>query len=171
MKDWKRFMRTLIWSILMALQIVLSVIYYNHLALDLYANVGWIVLMVSGAVFGWLPIFTLRKKGGVAKGKSYVHTTVIVDTGIYAVVRHPQYLAGMFINVALILISQHWLVTIIGIIAVILNYLDMMGADQDLIKKFGDDYRRYVQKVPRMNFVVGVLRLLQHKSTEGANQK
>lgn len=173
MKDWKRHMWTSIWSIwsiLMVLQIILSIIYYNHLALDLYVNVGLIVLMVPGAVFGWLPIFTLRKKGGVAKGKSYVHTTVLVDSGIYAVVRHPQYLAGMFINVALILISEHWSVAIIGIIAMVLNYLGTLGADQDLIKKFGDDYKRYMEKVPRMNFVLGVIRQLRRRKVKKCTQ-
>ena len=39
---------------------------------------------------GLLPIITFRRKGGVAKGESYIKTTVLVDTGIYAIVRHPQ---------------------------------------------------------------------------------
>ena len=49
-----------------------------------------VALWWTGAVFGWLPIFTLRRKGGVARGKSYVHTTELVEGGVYAIVRHPQ---------------------------------------------------------------------------------
>jgi len=30
----------------------------------------------------------------------------------------------------------------------------------------GDDYKRYMQKVPRMNFVVGLIRLLKRRKIE-----
>ncbi len=53
--------------------------------------VGWAIWVLS-LVFGIAPIFILRQKGGVAKGKSYVETTHLVDTSMYAIVRHPQYL-------------------------------------------------------------------------------
>jgi len=29
--------------------------------------------------------------------------------------------------------------------------------------KFGDDYKRYMQRVPRMNFILGIIRLLRKK--------
>lgn len=46
----------------------------------------------------------------------------------------------------------------------VLNYFTALKADQELIEKFGDDYRRYMQKVPRMNFFAGVIRLLRRKA-------
>jgi len=49
---------------------------------------GWICLWISG-LFGMLPIITFRRKGGVPKGESYTKTTILVDTDIYAIVRHP----------------------------------------------------------------------------------
>jgi len=33
-------------------------------------------------------------------------------------------------------------------------------ADQGCIEKFGDAYRRYTERVPRVNFVAGIIRLL-----------
>ncbi|MBM4029289.1 MAG: hypothetical protein FJ280_28415, partial [Planctomycetes bacterium] len=66
------------------------------------------------SIFGWLPIFTFKKMGGVSKGQSYIHTTALVDRGIYAIVRHPQYLAGILMGMALPFISQHWLVAVPG---------------------------------------------------------
>jgi len=105
----------------------------------------------------------------VAKGKSYIHTTVLVDSGIYAVVRHPQYLAGILMNLALMLIAQHWLIGIIGVAAMVLNYVDTLRAEQDLIEKFGDDYKRYTQKAPRMNFLLGLIRLLRRKTPRNDN--
>jgi len=32
------------------------------------------------------------------------------------------------------------------------------------VTKFGDDYRRYMQRVPRVNFVTGLLRWARRKS-------
>ena len=59
-------------------------------------------------VFAVLPILTLRRQGGVAKGQSYMKTTTLVDTGIYAIVRHPQGgTAWLLFNLATMLIAQH----------------------------------------------------------------
>jgi protein-S-isoprenylcysteine O-methyltransferase Ste14 len=96
---------------------------------------------------GVIPIITFHRRGGVSKEQEYVHTTVLVDSGIYAVVRHPQYLSFMLINVGLMLIAQHWLVIAMGAVAVVLNYIIALEADQAGIEKFGDAYRRYMQKV------------------------
>jgi protein-S-isoprenylcysteine O-methyltransferase Ste14 len=97
---------------------------------------------------------------------SEIQTTVLVDSGVYAVVRHPQYLAGVLLSLALILTTQHWLIAIIGVVAMVLNYLIALKADQELIEKFGDDYKRYMDKVPRMNFLLGFIRLLQRKEAK-----
>ena len=68
-------------------QILAAFWLYNPQASAARINTGWGVMMIS-AIFGWLPIFTFRKKGKVV-GRSYVHTTVVVDSGVYAIVRHP----------------------------------------------------------------------------------
>ena len=126
--------------------------------------------MAVSAVFGWVPIFAFRKKGGVSKGRSYIQTTVLVDSGIYAVVRHPQYLAGILLSLALILITQHWFIAMIGVVAMVLNYLIALKADQELIEKFGDDYIRYMDRVPRMNSLLGLIRLLSRKEDWGGRR-
>jgi protein-S-isoprenylcysteine O-methyltransferase Ste14 len=153
------------WSILIVLQIILSFFLHNQAGLPILRHIGWIALAVS-AVFGWLPIFAFRKAGRVPKGRSYIQTTVLVDSGVYAVVRHPQYLAGVLLSLALVLITQHWFIATIGVVAMVLNYLIGLKADQELIEKFGDDYKGYMQKVPRMNFLLGLTRLLQRRKAE-----
>ena len=166
MEQWRRLIWPFVWaawSILIVLQIILSFFLHNRAGLPTLKDVGWIIMAVS-AVFGWLPILAFRKKGGVTKGKSYIQTTVLVDSGVYAVVRHPQYLAGILLSLALILITQHWLIATIGVVAMVLNYLITLKADQELTEKFGEDYKRYMQKVPRMNFLLGLIRLLRRKA-------
>jgi protein-S-isoprenylcysteine O-methyltransferase Ste14 len=126
----------------------------------------WIgyILWTIGAVLGWLPILTLRRKGGVPKGKSYVNTNKLVDTGIYAIVRHPQMgAAWLLMCLSLMLITQHWISVALGIPAMVVVYLDLLKADQRCVEKFGDAYRRYMERVPRVNFVAGVIRLARHR--------
>jgi protein-S-isoprenylcysteine O-methyltransferase Ste14 len=148
-----------IMGILTVAQIVFT-FFYNQPGLQALRVVGYVLWALS-AVFGILPIITFRSKGGVQEGKSYMRTTVLVDSGLYAIVRHPQFLAGMLLNVACMLIAQHWLIVALGIPAMLLTYLDAFRADESLVEKFGDDYRCYMQRVPRLNFLSGIVRLLQ----------
>ena len=129
-----------------------------------YAGVGLYVF--SGWVFGILPIFEFRKKGGVKKGKSYVYTTKIVDTGIYSIVRHPQFITWMLWAIAGMLLFQHWIVFLLGIPVIPLTYIDLIRADKRLVKKFGDEYKQYMKKVPQSNFLMGILRVLRNKNKQ-----
>jgi protein-S-isoprenylcysteine O-methyltransferase Ste14 len=131
--------------------------------LDIFANVGWVVMMVSG-IFGWMPILTFRKKGGVPDGKSYMHTTILVDSGIYAIVRHPQYLAGILMSLALVLMSQHWLNTVLFVPVVVGTYVDSLKADERLIVKFGDDYKYYKKRVSGLNPLIGITSLVRSRT-------
>jgi len=126
-----------------------------------YAGVGFYVF--SGLVFGWLPVIEFRKKGGVRRGKSYIHTTQIVETGIYSIVRHPQYVTFMLWAIAGMLLFQHWIVVLLGVPIFPLTYIDLIKADKDAIEKFGDDYTAYMKRVPRMNILIGILRLLRRR--------
>jgi len=122
-------------------------------------NLGWVILWIS-AIFGWLPIFTFKKLGRVPKGKAYLHTTILVDRGVYSIVRHPQYLAGILMGLAFPLISQHWLVAALGVIVIAINYVDTFEEEASNIVKFGDEYREYMQRVPRLNFILGIIRVI-----------
>jgi protein-S-isoprenylcysteine O-methyltransferase Ste14 len=124
---------------------------------------GWICLWASG-IFGMLPVITFRRKGGVAKGESYMKTTVLVDTGIYAVVRHPQGgTAWLLMNLGSMLIAQHWSSAVLGLASMVLVYLDTLKADRYCIEKFGDAYKQYMKRVPRVNFGAGIIRLMQRR--------
>ena len=61
------------------------------------------------------------------------------------------------------LISQHWAAMIIGISISVWSYRYTLKEEKGLIAKFGDEYRSYMQRVPRMNFLLGVVRLLQRR--------
>ena len=133
----------------------------NQITILAYIGVGLYVF--SGLIFGLFPVLEFRKRGMVKKGKSYIHTTKLVDTGIYSIVRHPQYITFMLWAVAGMLLFQHWIVICLGIPVMPLMYIDLIHADKEGIKKFGDDYKHYMRKVPRENFLLGIIRVIKRK--------
>ena len=157
----------LIYSVMMFLPIVLVFLFFNYYGLDLLMYSGWMLLAFSIVII-LLAGYEFQNKGGVPEEKHLVYTTVLVDSGIYAVVRHPQYLGFIMLVLALVLMSQHWLGVISGVIGSVLFYVDATrGEEQENTRKFGDDYRRYMEEVPRMNFVVGIVKLLRRRKRKG----
>jgi protein-S-isoprenylcysteine O-methyltransferase Ste14 len=152
-------------SVLTIAQIVLAFFVYGN-GSELIKWIGWICVWTSG-IFGVLPIITFRKKGGVSKGESYMKTTNLVDTGIYAIVRHPQGgTAWLLINLGIILIAWHWTSLVLGLVSISLVYADTFKSDQHCIEKFGDAYKQYLERVPRVNFVLGLIRLVRSMAKE-----
>ena len=114
--------------------------------------VGYTILGI-GALFFILSVSTLRRKG----------TSNVVDSGIYGIVRHPMYLGGMVMFFSHIFLGQNWIVATSTIIAIVCCYLIIQFGDQRNIERFGDDYKRYMQKVPRMNLLIGIIRLVRRR--------
>lgn len=146
-----------IFTITMIGQIVLAFIFYKDAKYEIVQNIGWAFMVVS-AVFGWLPMFTFRKRGAVSKGKSYMMTTKLVDQGLYSIVRHPQYLAGHLLAISLYLITQQWASLLLGLLNMVQCYLSAMEEERDSKEKFGTAYDDYMQRVPRFNFILGIAR-------------
>jgi protein-S-isoprenylcysteine O-methyltransferase Ste14 len=165
MERWRRYLPqvlTVIWTLVIIGQMVLAFFFYVP-GVRVLKHIGWIVVMPISGVFGWVPILTFRRAGAVAKGDSYMETTRLVDTGLYAIVRHPQFLAGVLINVAVALISQHWLIILLGAISIGFVYGDTWRAERTLVEKFGDEYRRYRERVPRLNAAWGIVLWLRRR--------
>jgi len=133
-----------------------------YLGLKIPFYVGWMVLVV-GLLLIFSSLLYFRKRGEPARGRSLMCTTILVDSGTYAIVRHPQFLCVVLLTCASILISQHWLTAIIGVPVIVLLFIFVQMAEEALVLKFGDDYKRYMQRVPRMNLLRGIIRLLRRK--------
>lgn len=143
-------------------QVILVVILHDNSknSLEVVCGFGFLLLFF---IFGGLPYFEFKKMGGAPEGKSYMYTTRLVDTGIYSIVRHPQWLSWIMFSIALILFTQHWLSLVLGALAIYMVYFQTCDMDKSLIGKFGKSYTRYMQEVPKMNFLLGIIRLYQRK--------
>lgn len=154
---------SILWILTAGGQIAAAWILYDPAGPSSRINLGWLIIFISG-IFGWLPIFTFRSRGKV-KGRSYIHTTTLVDTGIYSMVRHPQYLAGLLINFAAPLITWHWLVFALGAGSIGMYWWSAIVEEEKNIRKFGDPYKEYQKRVPRFNVLLGLFRKLSTSRT------
>lgn len=153
---------TTIFTISFLIQIVLMFLFYNELDLTALIYIGYVIWGFS-LYFGLIPFWTFKKRGSVEKGKSYVYTTELVNTGPYAIVRHPQYLGGLLFTISITLWTQLLFSLILSIIIIILTYQWTYVEDKNLIDKFGEDYKRYRAKVPRLNIILGIIKYIQNK--------
>ena len=155
---WKDFITASIYSPLIVIQFILAIFFYgNYYNMDMILYAGYVVWIFS-IFFAIMPIVILKRRGGVPQGKTYVHTTQLVTDGLYGIVRHPQYTGGLLLIIALMLISQHWIVVTAGMIALVVFYYDITREDKYLINIFGTQYESYMKNVPRTNFVLGLIR-------------
>ena len=143
------------------IMVILGITFFlNIIVMNLYPSivkelivVGWVILGI-GALFVVLSIVTLRRKG----------ISNIIDSEVYSIVRHPMYIGGMMMFLSHIFFGQNLIVVISTIVGIICCYLIILSADQRNIEKFGDDYKHYMQKVPRMNFLLGIIRLFRRRN-------
>jgi protein-S-isoprenylcysteine O-methyltransferase Ste14 len=126
--------------------------------------IGW-VAWTFGMVLVMAPIVMFPRRGGVPRGKSFVHTTRLVDSGLYSIVRHPQYLGGILsIFLATLLWYPHWLFAVLGTVGSAACYFSAAEEEKWLVERFGDSYIQYMQRVPRMNIFTGLARLISQRS-------
>ena len=161
--DWRRDRGMLAYSALGLLQIAASALYYNHMGLGVAVTLGWLTL-IAGVVVASMGWQELKRMGQAPEGASPMHATRLVDTGIYSVVRHPQYLGFLMFAPALVLLSQHWLSAASGASWGLLFYRDILKEEEGDLAKFGGEYASYMDRVPRLNPVSGILRLLRGRS-------
>jgi len=170
--SWMDFVPVTLVTILFISQIIIGLFLVSDVSqIDVLAYAGVGLYAFSGLIFGGFPVFEFRKKGKVREGKSYIHTTQVVDTGIYSIVRHPQYVTFMLWAIAGMLLFQHWIVVLMGIPIFPLTYIDLIKADKDATQKFGDDYKAYMKRVPRANFLLGIIRRLRRGKKKPNNEK
>jgi protein-S-isoprenylcysteine O-methyltransferase Ste14 len=157
--SWKDHVPATFSSVLFISQIIVGAYLLSEVSqIEVLAYVGVALYVSSGMILGALPVFEFRKKGGVKKGQSYIHTTKLVDTGIYSVVRHPQYVTFIMWAISGVLLFQHWIVILLGAPIVPLTYIDLIREDEACVERFGDDYKAYMKRVPRANFLLGIIR-------------
>ena len=87
----------------------------------------------------------------------------LIEWGIYGIVRHPMYLGAMVLFLSWILFLPHWIIVLISSLNIAIVYWSILQGEHQNISKFGDTYVRYMETVPRINLLAGLIRRLQGK--------
>jgi len=108
-----------------------------------------LALYVPAAAFVISTFIGLKHKGKPESG--WEATTVLIDSGVFRIVRHPLYLGIAIFTFAFILIFQAIPSIILGLVAIFCFWMASRKEDAFNIGKFGDAYREYMKKVPMWN--------------------
>ena len=139
---------------LYGVMIISTIILYDSADLAGLLYAGWII-MAFGIIF--LLCSSKSREKGHAEGIG------LVESGMYAFVRHPEFLGHILIISALVIISQHWINFIVGAILIVLLCLAMIDEEKRNIEKFGNAYMDYMKKVPRINLIAGIIRQINRR--------
>ena len=95
------------------------------------------VIIISGMfliVFGWSRIFRAKD--------------ALITTGIYAHVRHPQYLGFLLLTLGINFLWTTFSTLILWPVLALLYYRLAKEEEKSMEKKFGEEYREYKRAVP-----------------------
>jgi protein-S-isoprenylcysteine O-methyltransferase Ste14 len=121
---------------------------------------GVFVLLLAG-VFVFAPFYLLAKHGRRKDGQTYMQASIVVDRGLYAITRHPQYLGYTLLACGFSLLFQHWAVVLLAVVGATFFYLQAVREERYCLAEFGGPYEQYRQRVPRFNVILGIVRLLR----------
>ncbi len=91
-------------TVSMIIETLLIILLKDNDKLPILDYIGAVILPIA-AVFWVMATFALQRKGKIQVGKSYMCTTVVVNSGIYGVIRHPQFLAFILYSMGFIVYS------------------------------------------------------------------
>jgi len=108
-----------------------------------------VVLMIGALVLFRLTHKHLGRNWSVTLDTRKTHK--LVDTGIYAHVRHPMYSAFWLLALSQAALLPNWFAGLAGLVAwAILFFLRVGREERLMIDTFGDQYRRYMQRTKRV---------------------
>jgi len=76
------------------------------------------------------------------------YTGQLVTTGIFKHIRHPHYASLLIVGFGLAFFFFSLLTLLIAIIAIPIMIWSIIDEERVLIKQYGDEYKKYMKKVP-----------------------
>jgi len=142
------------------LGLYITQIFWSHywLMLDIpVLRVVGFVLFLPAAFFVGASFMTLKAKGKPTD--SWESTTAIIESGVYRLTRHPMYLGTAIWSLALVLVIQSLISVMLASVILFCLWMASQKEEEFNLTKFGEEYRKYLDSVPRWNFFKGMKNL------------
>jgi protein-S-isoprenylcysteine O-methyltransferase Ste14 len=120
-----------------------------------------VVILLIAPLFIFSPFFLLSKHGNNEVKGIYMQPGKVVDKGLFAILRHPQYLGYMMLAGGFALLSQNLVVVCLAVISIICFFLQALQEEKYCLDQFGNSYQNYLKSVPRFNFILGIWRIIR----------
>jgi protein-S-isoprenylcysteine O-methyltransferase Ste14 len=146
--------------ILYLLLIIFFFLFYDSANLAILLYVGWGTLVLGIAFL--FSASNSRKKARTSKEED-ASRPVLVESGMYAFVRNPEFLGHILIIFSLVFIAQKWFSIIIGAALIALLWVAIVEEEKSDLEKFGDAYEDYMRRVPRIDLLAGIIRQRRRK--------
>lgn len=104
---------------------------------------SWILLI--GSFYPVISGYLLLKRKG-KPSVNFENTSVLVRSGIYGLIRHPLYLSVFMLGTGVMLKDPKPLQLALGFINMVSVYITARIEEQEMITKFGDEYRTYMKE-------------------------
>ena len=110
--------------------------------LSLNQIISWILLTISlyAVTTGYL---LLKRKGKPTV--NFENTSLLVTSGIYGFIRHPLYLSVFLLGTGVMLKNTEPVQLILGVVNLVAVYITARIEENEMIAKFGDEYRQYMK--------------------------
>lgn len=123
---------------------------------------GDVVVLVYVGYALYVPAFALavtsvtalKRRGKPTSG--WEHTSVLINGDVFRLVRHPLYLGGALLNLAIVFVTQSITPVVSGLIGIFCYWMASREEDKFNIEKFGNTYREYMKEVPMWNLFRGL---------------
>ncbi len=117
---------------------------------DLSTPILHLMVSIFLTAFGaWFGIEGARTTG-MEVAETHCKPEKLKTTGVYSVVRHPQYLGWILSHLGLSVFLSAWYSMLFTPILIMLIYLISRKEEDELIREFGEEYSDYQERVPML---------------------
>ena len=74
----------------------------------------------------------------------------LVTSGPYRWVRHPLYSVGTLLFLSFALMASNWFIALSSLLGLVMLMVRLPKEEQNLIEKFGDEYKNYMKRTGRL---------------------
>ena len=109
--------------------------------ISLYIRIPLAVLTIG------VSIYLVKKSTSIIFGEKRDKAEV-VQKGIYAIIRHPMYLSEILMYLGLLCLNLSLAAIVVYLLIIIFFYAICRYEETLLLAHFGDEYKKYMKKVP-----------------------